>query len=631
MTYSVNPNDWKPVGVAALEEAAEAAVRSTINALVIAGPGAGKTELLAQRACYLLQSGLCSRPKRILAISFKRDAARNLHDRVLERCGRESAQRFDSMTFDAFAKSLLDRFRAGLPIEWRPTANYELDFQMHAGSMRKRLEEIPDAEGGLTQAQLAALNTEKLYWSEFVGRPLSVGAAMPAAAGPSAARALWTYLLRHGGKSLLNFQMISRLAELLLRSNPKILTALRATYSFVFLDEFQDTTGIQYDLTRTAFHGSAAFLTAVGDNKQRIMGWAGALPNVFESYQKDFGGEVLRLKNNHRSAPELVRILSYLTLAIDKDAVAPVAVDDGSKGKGECRVLLFPDHIRESQFIADLVSGLIANDGLRPRDICVLTRNRAADYTQTLRQALQSKGIEARVESELQDMLSEAVSTIVLHTLKLASRKQSPESRTAILDVLVDFEGGDAEAVGHRVENELRTFISDLRGKLKLKQADEAHVKEIVQGVVNFFRADRLAATFPQYSQGSLLTNTVEQFSKALSTYLQDREWSDALDALEGLSSVPVMTMHKSKGLEYHTVIFVGLEDSALWSFAKNQDEETCGFFVALSRARKRVLFTFCQQRPKAADQPAIAQQRNSIGKLYDLLNAAGVVPEQIA
>src|SRR5215468_11328786 len=99
---------WRPVGVESLEPAAERAVRSSSNTVVVAGPGAGKTELLAQRACFLLQTGTCEWPFRILAISFKRDAARNLGDRVRLRCGHELSARFDSFTFDSFAKRLVD-------------------------------------------------------------------------------------------------------------------------------------------------------------------------------------------------------------------------------------------------------------------------------------------------------------------------------------------------------------------------------------------------------------------------------------------------------------------------------------------------------------------------------------------
>src|SRR5215212_1638978 len=93
----VRPVDWTPIGVEALEANALAVVRSTNNRSVIAGPGAGKTELLAQRAAFLLQTGAAPSPGRILAISFKRDAAANLAARVRKRCHRQHATRFDSM------------------------------------------------------------------------------------------------------------------------------------------------------------------------------------------------------------------------------------------------------------------------------------------------------------------------------------------------------------------------------------------------------------------------------------------------------------------------------------------------------------------------------------------------------
>ncbi len=138
----VNPDAWIPKGVESLEPAAHTVVRTTANSLVVAGPGAGKTELLAQRACYLLETGACRAPKRILAISFKRDAAKNLADRVEKRCG-ELARRFDSFTLDAFGKGLVDRFRAALPTEWRPQPKYEVMTKVPGRrEMREWLESI---------------------------------------------------------------------------------------------------------------------------------------------------------------------------------------------------------------------------------------------------------------------------------------------------------------------------------------------------------------------------------------------------------------------------------------------------------------------------------------------------------
>ena len=85
----IDPNDWIPIGVETLEDNAMVVVRSQEHRSVIAGPGAGKTELLAQRAAYLLQTAISPAPQRILAISFKKSAASNLSDRVAQRCGRQ--------------------------------------------------------------------------------------------------------------------------------------------------------------------------------------------------------------------------------------------------------------------------------------------------------------------------------------------------------------------------------------------------------------------------------------------------------------------------------------------------------------------------------------------------------------
>lgn len=111
----IRPEEWLPTDGLELEPNAESAVRNTDrNVVVAAGPGAGKTELLAQRADYLLRTGASRYPRRILAISFKVDAARNLHNRVRLRSGPQYAARFDSFTFHAFAKRLIDNYRPSL-------------------------------------------------------------------------------------------------------------------------------------------------------------------------------------------------------------------------------------------------------------------------------------------------------------------------------------------------------------------------------------------------------------------------------------------------------------------------------------------------------------------------------------
>jgi len=124
----IHPDDWRPVGGLDLEPNALKAVRETAATVVVtAGPGAGKTELLAQRADFLFRTGACPYPKRILAISFKVDAARNLQSRVRLRSGSQYAARFDSFTFHAFAKRLIDNFRPALTDENALDPDYRID------------------------------------------------------------------------------------------------------------------------------------------------------------------------------------------------------------------------------------------------------------------------------------------------------------------------------------------------------------------------------------------------------------------------------------------------------------------------------------------------------------------------
>ncbi|PCC28492.1 DNA helicase UvrD, partial [Glutamicibacter sp. BW80] len=124
----IRVEDWSPIDGLILEpNAMMAATTLGQNVVVAAGPGAGKTELLAQRADFLLQTGSCPYPRRILAVSFKIDAARNLRERVRLRSGGQFAARFDSFTFHAFAKRIIDNYRPALTGQNALNANYRVD------------------------------------------------------------------------------------------------------------------------------------------------------------------------------------------------------------------------------------------------------------------------------------------------------------------------------------------------------------------------------------------------------------------------------------------------------------------------------------------------------------------------
>jgi superfamily I DNA/RNA helicase len=139
---------------------------------------------------------------------------------------------------------------------------------------------------------------------------------------------------------------------------------------------------------------------------------------------------------------------------------------------------------------------------------------------------------------------------------------------------------------------------------------------------VEFLTREALISAYPPYGQGGWLTHVENSVAEHLRNSCQDTtSWKAALDAYEGRHAVALMTLHKSKGLEYHTVIFVGLDDDAWWSFNNDTPEAVAGFFVAFTRAKQRVLFTYA----------AVRGQRRVIAPLYEMLELAGVKPRFIA
>jgi DNA helicase-2/ATP-dependent DNA helicase PcrA len=82
------------------------------------------------------------------------------------------------------------------------------------------------------------------------------------------------------------------------------------------------------------------------------------------------------------------------------------------------------------------------------------------------------------------------------------------------------------------------------------------------------------------------------------------------------------MSIHKSKGLEFHTVILLGLEDYPFRGLASKTGEQDCNVFVAFSRAKQRVIITSVKQRG------GVSQQHSEVGKFLEIFAKAGVQPE---
>ncbi|MDR6419962.1 superfamily I DNA/RNA helicase [Paraburkholderia phenoliruptrix] len=596
---------------------------------MIAGPGAGKTELLAQRAAFLLQTGASPSPQRILAISFKRDAASNLAQRVRKRCHPAHASRLDSMTFDAFAKSIVDRFGQALPETWRPKSDYQF-FQPSDRLYRDFLDNGDDIPRHIGHPnQVAAIPPRAFEKTHLLGAPLPVDGITPDTVPMWAANRFWQSALRSSNGSFLSFPMLGRLAELVLRVNPMARRALALTYSHLFLDEFQDTTHIQYDLVKTIFLTSEAIVTAVGDNKQQIMRWAMAMDSPFTQFEHDFYATRTPLFNNYRSSPELVRIQHTLAQALDENAVIPVSKVAGAVDGDACAVWDFSSPTAEAESLAQFIAAEMKNHNLGPRDFVLLVRQKAQDYMPLFAAALGKHGIDLRNEAaeigpvKLQELLTEELSQLVTDFIRLSASSSPAKAWASVTDALMRIRGlaPDDERGIAQLEQQAASFAEQLKSSFGSPVQSSSDAVMLVETILEFVERDSLAAAYPAYSQ-DWLSKVAEATAIHLTASSSDTtSWADALEKYEGSSALPLMTIHKSKGLEYHTVIFVGLDDGAWWSFKRDQVEAIAGFFVAFTRAKQRVVFTYCPARGGRAD----------IKTLYQLLISAHVPVMKIA
>ena len=605
MSVLTNPGEWRPTGIAGLEEGAWQALCSLDNRVVIAGPGAGKTELLAQRACYLLQTGIVRSPQRILAISFKRDAAKNLKDRVALRCDSEDAARFVSLTFDAFAKGLLDRFYLALVDEWRPSSDYEILFTRNR-TFQDFLRDFDHTTSG---------NFER---DAVLGSKLPEGGLDPKSPMEHAAAVWWKQNLKGGVKSKLTFPMIGRLVELLIRLNPMIRQALCATYSHVFLDEFQDTTHVQYDLVKSIFLNSNAILTAVGDNKQQIMRWAMALDDPFTMFEKDFKAERIQLSSNYRSSPELVRIQHDIARSVDENAGRVESRVTAQVDEEPCVILEFATPEDEAKHLANFVASQISHSASNPRDFAVLVRQRPDRYFELLEPAFRSQELGVRNEGEIQDILAERLTSVLTSFLRLGSRQRGGEHWVDCVQLSLILLGSspDDHLAFRSVQEELGKLHEALRNSMKELPVSQAQLRTLVDSILDFLGEDNIKLSYPEYHQGDWYAHVVDKTVSYLFQSCQNSlDWPSALDDFEGANSVPLMTIHKSKGLEYHTIVFLALDDDAWWNFENEPQESRSTFFVAFSRAAQRVIFTYCPRRGR----------RSLVASLYELLRTAGV------
>jgi superfamily I DNA/RNA helicase len=376
------------------------------------------------------------------------------------------------------------------------------------------------------------------------------------------------------------------LALEVLASNRYARGGLRQAYSHVFLDEFQDATKDQYELVEAAFLGAGVILTAVGDVKQRIMAWAGALDGIMQAFAEDFDASSLPLYQNFRSAPRLRRMQNRMIRQMDPAAASHEA--DLVGDEGVINVLHFDSHVEEAEAVADLIDGWLA-EGVPPSEIAVLVRQQPQHVAEVLCEELHDRGIPYRNEQESQDLGAEPVAALIFNFIRVVTTDRHPDAYAEFMRVASRTSA--TEEVALQFDNQLKRLLRDARAAVRNPTFAKGNLdawRSVISKLLKLVSRPVLNALSPTYQQGSRLGEVIEDalaaFGKAL---VVDGDPVEAIKRLSELDAVRILTIHKCKGLEFDKVIVLGVEEELFWGVAAMSE-----FFVAISRAKNELVLT---------------------------------------
>ncbi len=596
--------------------------------LVLAGPGSGKTRVITHRIAHLIARGVA--PSSILAVTFTNKAAEEMKGRLLNMRVPRGAT---LCTFHSLCARLLREFadRAGLP------ATFTIYDQADQKTVLNEVLKERDLDSGdLSPVRL--LRQIGTFKNRMI-TPERIGPDTPSDFPAGLITDIYgAYQKRLAAAGALDFDDLLMRTARLLKEDPEVRAGLGRRYRFLLVDEYQDTNRCQYGIARDlARDHSNLFVT--GDPDQSIYGWRGAdIENIMD-FEKDFpGAPVIRLEENFRSTPEVLRLADSLirenVRRKDKRLVP--------RKPGGSRPLLykFADEYEEARGVAAWVRWMNGEHGIDYGRIGVFYRANA--MSRVLEEELIKAAIPYQIVKGLEFFQRKEIKDVLAY-LKLAA---NPSDEASLLRIINRPARGIGDTTVRRIIRHGRamgTGLWELLGRpADVPDVPAAAVPKIGRfvGLIEGLRprpgtpvAETVKAAFersglkqaledeedPEAAENvQELIHSAIQFDAGetaaggLPAYLQQVALISDSDAYrDGAGTVSLMTLHTAKGLEFAAVMIIGVEDGIIphsLSFENGRDdeEERRLLFVGITRAERHLALSHAQTRTsRGASRPA--------------------------
>ena len=599
------------------------------SALILAGAGSGKTRVLTTRMAWLIQTGQAS-PASILAVTFTNKAAKEMTTRLSSLIPVNTRHMWVG-TFHGLCNRFL---RAHYRDANLPSTFQILDTQDQLSAIKRLLKSMNiDTERYPPKQVQYFINGSK----EEGLRAHDIEASDPFQRRMQEIFAAYEAQCQREG--------VVDFPELLLRSyevlshNEALRTHYQNRFAHILVDEFQDTNALQYAWLKL-LSGKNTAVMAVGDDDQSIYAFRGARVENMRLFEQEFAqGNVIKLEQNYRSYGHILGAANALIRGNSNRLGKELWTD---RGHGESvRVYEAESDFTESAFVVDEILAQIAN-GIARSEIAVLYRANA--QSRLIEHALFNAGIPYRVYGGLRFFERAEIK----HALAYLRLIDNPHDDTSFSRV-VNF---PARGIGSRTLEQLQDLaqthqcslysaVSSMGGTSGAKlgafnrmidgmRFDTQHLSlpELVDhiivhsGLIAHYKAEKegadrvdnlnelvtAAAAFTQIEgYANDVTASSENEDASILTPLAGFLSHAALEAGDnqaqaGQDAVQLMTVHAAKGLEFHSVFILGLEEGLFphensLSDSDGVEEERRLMYVAITRARNKLYMSLARNR----------------------------------
>jgi DNA helicase II / ATP-dependent DNA helicase PcrA len=616
----------------------EAVLHGNGPLMIIAGAGSGKTRVLTYRIAHLIHNGVD--PFRILALTFTNKAAGEMRHRIEKVVGGEARNIWMGTFHSVFAKILrIEAQRLG----------YTSNFSIYDTDDSKSLLRAIIREMGLDDKQyranavfnrISGAKNRLVGADEYLLNPV-IQADDASAKMPEVGHIYKKYSVRCFQANAMDFDDLLFNTNILFRDHLDVLHKYQHKFQHVLVDEFQDTNVSQYLITRklAAVHQN---ICVVGDDAQSIYAFRGADIQNILNFQKDYGKDTVRivkLEQNYRSTNTIVQAANSV-IARNRNQLEKRVFTDNESGP-LIEVIKAASDNEEGRLVANAIFEAKVQQGaggtpLRNNDFAILYRTNA--QSRAFEEALRKLSIKYRIigglsfyqRKEIKDLIAylrftvnqadeEAFKRIInlpkrgigdttLAKISVLASEKNVPIWEIVSNITYHITGRAAIAI-----EGFSDLIKSFGLLLAKKDAYEvaAHVAK-TSGILKELYEDKTVEGLARYENVQELLNAIKEFvdnpeteDKSLSSFLQTVSLLTTADEKEDdgdNDKITLMTIHAAKGLEFKHVHIVGLEEDLFPSqmmleSRADLEEERRLFYVAITRAEKKLTFSFAESR----------------------------------